>query len=151
VAGRIHPYGFAGVEMGASLDALTIARPHARCAPQDRAGVTVCVADAQPLGGGFFAQDLTYRYVKGNLAQISFHTSVDGFAFVMAKLKLDFGQPVDERRDTVLIGRYAFPHVAYIWRNGRSSILVSDPVAPRQLVVRITLDAAAASLGPSTS
>jgi hypothetical protein len=100
------------------------------------------VVPDRPLGGGYFARDLTYRFIQGRLAQIRFHSSIDGFAFVVAKLKADFGEPADIRRGDIRLYGQAFAHVAFIWRNGRSTIELSDPATPNQLAVSITSDAA---------
>lgn len=126
--------------MGASLADLHGVRPKASCAPE-KAGVVDCAAPDQPLGGGYFARDLNYRFIDGRLAQIRFRSSIDGFAFVVAKLKHDFGEPADLRRDVAHLYGHAFDHVAFTWRNGRSTIQMSDPVTPTQLEVKITFDA----------
>src|ERR1700761_676964 len=102
--------------MGADLADLHRIRPKAICAPGN-AGVVDCVATDQPLGGGYFARDLHYRFIDGRLAQIRFKSSIDGFAFVVAKLKHDFGAPAGLRRDVVRLYGYAFDHVAFTWRN----------------------------------
>ena len=132
-------YGFAGMAIGASLADLHGIRPRASCAPETN-GVIDCVAPDQPIGGGYFARDLTYRFIDGRLAQIRFHSSVDGFAYVVAKLKHDFGPPADIHRDDVRLYGHAFAHVAFTWRNGRSTIQISDPATPSQLAVKIAFD-----------
>jgi hypothetical protein len=133
-------YGFAGVAIGASLADLHNARPKASCAPETK-GVVNCAAPDQPLGGGYFARALDYRFIGGRLAQIRFRSSVDGFAFVVAKFKHDFGAPAGELRDDINLYNHQFPHVAFTWRNGRSTIQMSDPATPDQLEVTITFDA----------
>jgi hypothetical protein len=126
--------------IGANLADLRSIRPKASCAPEKNK-IMDCVAPDQPVGGGFFARELTYRFVDGRLAQIQFKSSIDGFAFVVAKLKHDFGAPADIRRDDVRFYGRTFPHVAFTWRNGRSTIQMSDPISPSQLDVKITFDA----------
>lgn len=134
------PYSFAGMAIGANLDDLHAIRPKASCAPE-QSGVVDCVGPDQPVGGGYFARELSYRFVDGRLAQIQFKSSIDGFAFVVAKLKHDFGAPADIRRDDVRFYDRSVPHVAFTWRNGRSTIQMSDPVSPSQLAVKISFDA----------
>jgi hypothetical protein len=55
--------------------------------------------------------------------------------------KHDFGEPANLRRDDVRLYGRGFAHVTFIWRNGRSTIQMSDPVTPNQLAVTITFDA----------
>jgi hypothetical protein len=138
-------YGFAGLMIGADVADLHSARPKAACMPQ-KDGVIDCVAPDQPLGGGYFARNLTYRFIDGRLVQIRFLSSVNGFAFIVAKLKHDFGEPADIRRGDVRLYDRPFAHVTFIWRNGRSTIEMSDPATPNQLTVRITSDAAKAQM-----
>ena len=126
--------------IGAKLADLHDIRPKASCAPEKN-GVVDCFARDQPVGGGYFASDLDYRFIDGHLAQIRFKSSIDGFAFVVAKLKHDFGQPANLRRDDVRLYGHGFAHVTFMWRNGRSTIRMSDPVTPNQLAVTITFDA----------
>jgi hypothetical protein len=143
---QTHPvrFGFAGVMIGADLEDLHRIRPRATC--MDKTPVLMdCLAPDQPLGGGYFARDLTYRFANGRLAEIRFHSSIDAFAFVVAKMKHDFGVPADIRRDDIRLDGRAFPHVAFAWRNGRSTIRMSDPATPGQLEVAITMDAAGAT------
>jgi hypothetical protein len=139
-------YGFAGVAIGATMTDLHNVRPKASCTPE-KSGVVDCIAPDQPLGGGYFARDLSYRFVEGRLAQIRFKSSIDGFAFVVARLRHDFGAPADIRRDNVRLYGLTFPHVAFTWRNGRSTIQMSDPVTLRQLAVTITIDTQKSRLG----
>jgi hypothetical protein len=133
-------YGFAGVTIGASLADLHSIRPRASCGP-DKSGVIDCVVPDQPVGGGYVARDLTYRFIGGRLAQIRFHSSIDSFAVLVARLKHDFGPPADLRRGNVVLYGHTFPHVAFIWRNGRSTIQMNDPATPAQMAVKITFDA----------
>jgi len=92
------------------------------------------------LDGGYGARELGYVFVDGRLARISFKTSIDGFAYVTAKLKKASGAPDAIVRDTV--GASARPHVLMTWRNGRSTIVLSDPLPDfSHLGVNFTLDA----------
>ncbi len=138
-------FGFAGMMIGAGMADLRAVRPKAVCAPE-KDGYTDCTAPDQ-LIGGYLARDLTYRFIGGKLVQIRFHSSVDGFAFVVARLKHDFGEPADIRRDEVKLDDperrgLDLPHVMFTWRNGRSTIRLSDPATPGQLAVSMTLNAA---------
>jgi hypothetical protein len=94
----------------------------------------------QPIGGGFYARSLTYRLVNDRLVAIEFRTSVDGFAFAVARLKHEFGPPTDIRRDTANLDGRAFDHVAFTWRNGHSTIVLSDPTAPDKVSVTMELN-----------
>jgi len=132
-------YGFEGVRLGGSAADLRKAFPNAACRASANA-VLECVVADQPIGGGFYARSLTYRLVGDRLTGIQFHTSIDGFAFAVAKLKHDFGPPADIRRDSVKLYGKAFDHVAFTWRNGRSTIALSDPVEPDKLSVRMNLN-----------
>jgi hypothetical protein len=132
-------FGFAGLTIGANLTDLHRVRPRAVCAELS-AGLTECQAPDQSLGGGYFARDLTYRFTGQRLTEIRFHSSIDGFAFVVARLRHDFGAPADIRRDDVRLDGHLLPHVAFTWRNGRSTIRMSDPATPDQLRVTIALD-----------
>jgi hypothetical protein len=143
-------YGFAGAAMGLSLQDWRRVRPDAACAPPagPHAAVRCMIAD-QPIGGGFLARDLTYVFVGGQLAQIRFHTSIDGFSNLVARLKRDYGDPADIRRDSVKLYGVSLPHVEFRWRNGRSTIDFSDPAGRDQIAARITLDADAALVNAS--
>src|ERR1700744_4687654 len=133
------PYGFAGVAMGSPQADLARVRPKAICSPPV-AGAVECRAPDQPLGGGFFARELVYRYTGGRLSEIRFHSSIDGFAFVVARLKQDFGAPSDILRDYVILYRHSFDHVRFTWRNGRSRITLSDPDTLNQLALRMNFE-----------
>lgn len=141
-------YGFAGAVMGADLRSWRLSRPKASCgAPAGRSGLVACDVADQPLGGAYAARDLTYLFLDGRLVQIRFRTSIDGFAYAVARLKQEFGQPAAIRRNVIRLQDERAQHVAFDWRNGRSTIELSDPVPPgAQLGVRITLDAAAPTL-----
>ncbi len=117
-----------------------------------RPNLVVCRIADQLLGAAYAARDLTYLFLDGRLAQIRFRTSIDGFAYAVAKLKHDFGEPTSIRRDVIRLSRETAQHVAWDWRNGRSTIELSDPAPPGgQLAVRITLDAAASSLAAAAA
>ncbi len=145
VAAPAPRFGFAGITIGAGLADFRAVRPKAICAPET-GGYLDCTVPDQSISG-YLARDLTYRFRGGKLIQIRFHSSVDSFAFVVARLKSDFGEPVDIRRDEVKLdgpqrGGLDLPHVMLTWRNGRSTIRLSDPATPGQLAVSMTLDAA---------
>ncbi len=133
-------YGFEGIAIGSTMADLQRIRPKASCAPT-KMGMVDCITPDQPVGGGYYARDLRYRFINGHLAQIEFISSIDGFAFVVAKLKHDFGEPADIRRDDVRMDGRVLPHVAFTWRNGRSTIQMSDPNTADTLNVTITFDA----------
>jgi hypothetical protein len=81
------------------------------------------------LGGSYWARNPTYKFLDGRLVGIAFQTSIDGFDFATATLKRSFGEPKRIVRDTVKLQDGAvFPHVMMTWRNGRSTIALSDPV-----------------------
>ena len=136
------PFGLGDARIGMDLAAFR-ARPGVACGPGRSAGVTVCHGPDLPLGGGYFARDLDYRFVGGTLAQIRFRSSVDAFSWVTARLKTDDGQPTAIVRDSVAHAGERVPHVTMTWRNGRSTIALSDPVQSMiQLGVSITRDGA---------
>jgi hypothetical protein len=139
-------YGFADAWMGMTLDQWRSSRP-ARAkvlcggAPRDPAAVICRGADTE-LGGGYGARDLSYVFVDDRLARISFRTSIDGFAFVTSALKRSSGPPDQIMRDST--GAAGRPHVSMVWRNGRSTIVLSDPLPDfSHLSVNFTLDSLA--------
>lgn len=141
-------FGFEGAELGmdiASWRASSPNRDRADCKPSHDPRILVCRTPALPLGGGYRTRDLTHVFVDGRLARVEFTTSVDGFAYATAALKGAFGQPATIVRDRVKISDgAALPHVRMTWRNGRSTIELSDPRPTGEtLSVRFTLDAAA--------
>ncbi len=82
-----------------------------------------------PIGGGFLARDLTFRFTRGRLTGVSFRSSIDGYAFAMALLKTRFGPPRSILRDGITdADGLSRAHVEAIWRNGRSEITLDDPV-----------------------
>ena len=125
--------------MGGSAADLRRAFPNAACTAPGTA-VLECVVSDQPIGGGFYARNLTFRLIDGQLAGIEFRTSIDGFAFAVARLKDKFGPPADIRRDSVKLYGRDFDHVAFTWRNGRSTIVLSDPAELDRLSVRMYLN-----------
>lgn len=128
------------------------ARPGITCGPGKAETVTLCRGPDLPLGGGYFARDLTYRFLGGRLAQIRFSSSIDAFSWVTARLKKDDGQPSAIRRDTAHVQGVDLPHVLMTWKNGRSTIALSDPVQSiSQLDVSITRDTAAGQLPQNAS
>lgn len=144
-------FGLADARIGMDLAAFR-SRPGIACAPGQKPGVTACRGPDLPLGGGYFARDLDYRFVGGKLVRIRFRSSVDAFSWVTARLKKDDGQPSAITRDTFPHAGRAVPHVAMTWANGRSTIALSDPIQSMiQLGVSITRDGAAAQLAPDRS
>ncbi len=138
-------YGFADAWLGETLAEWRASRParaNAACGTGGGPAVLVCRGAEADLGGGYAARELSYVFVDGRLARISFRTSIDGFAYVTAALKKDFSAPSQVVRDSQ--GPAGRPHVSMTWRNGRSTIVLSDPVADAvHLSVRFTLDALA--------
>lgn len=144
-------FGLADARIGMELAAFRT-RAGIGCAPGKAPQVTVCHGPDLPLGGGYFARDLDYRFLDGRLVQIRFRSSVDAFSWVTARLKKDDGQPTAIARDELAHSGKRLPHVTMTWKNGRSTIALSDP-APSliQLGVTITRDAAASRLPPDPS
>jgi hypothetical protein len=146
---------FSGAIMGMDLQAWrmsSMARALATCTPDTpRAALRTCRVADRPISHGFQARDLTYVFVDDRLARIAFRTSIDGFADTMAFLKTNFGQPAVIKRDeTTVDGGISRPHVEIDWRNGRSTIRLSDPVRNAvDLSVQFTLDSEAARAGAS--
>jgi len=139
-------YGFADAVLGETLAEWRASRPVRAKAPCVSAAgdpvVMVCRGVDVELGGGYSARELSYAFVEGRLARISFRTSIDGFAYVTAALKKTSGAPDRIVRDS--LGPAGRPHVSMTWRNGRSTIFLSDPTADAvNLTVRFTLDALA--------
>jgi hypothetical protein len=146
------PFGLGDIRIGMDLAALK-AQPKVSCAPGKTQDVTICGGPDRQLGGGYFARDLTYRFVGGRLAQIRFNSSIDAFSWVTAQLKKDDGQPTAITRDLVALRSGArLPHVLMTWKNGHSTIALNDPVQSLiQLSVSITRDTAAAQLAQAHS
>ena len=143
------PFGFGGGVIGDDLARWRASARQASCEPP-AARMVACHAPDQQLGGMYYARNLTYRFLDGRLAQIAFNTSIDGFAFAVAKLKQAFAEPNAIVRDRVRLDGATLAHVTFTWTNGRSTIVLSDPAFANQLEVKITLDAAAALLkGPA--
>jgi hypothetical protein len=139
------PLAFRKAEIGMSLDAWRASAPYraaAACSPMGAA--LVCRAADQPLGGGYRASDLTSTFVDGRLASVTFATSIDAFADVVAELKRSDGQPDRVDRDaTALASGVKLPHVRMVWRRGAAAIRLSDPVVlGPQLGLRVALDRA---------
>jgi hypothetical protein len=139
-------YGLAGAALGepASIWRSTASGRAAACAPgpaRDR--ILVCHGADIAIGGGFMARDPTYTFVDGRLAKIVFRSSIDGFSYAMASLKHRFGAPKTIVRDRIIVADgLDRAHVAVTWRNGRSTIMLSDPtVDAAHLQVNMRLDA----------
>jgi hypothetical protein len=136
------PFGLGDARIGMDLTAFRT-RPGIACRPGQKPAVTVCRGPDLPLGGGYFARELDYRFVGGRLARIRFRSSVDAFSWVTARLKKDDGQPTRIVRDELSHRGRRLPHVTMTWTNGRSTIALSDPVqGMMQLGVSITRDGA---------
>jgi hypothetical protein len=144
-------YGFADAWLAESLADWRASRPdraRADCRPGGGPRVVVCRGADQPLGATYAARDLTFVFIDDRLAQIRFRTSIDGFDFVTAALKRAAGLPDRIDRDT--LGSTGRPHLSMIWRNGRSTIVLDDPLAGAvNLGVRLTVDALAAEVPKS--
>jgi hypothetical protein len=144
-------YGFAGAQMGEAIDAWRAAKPTRAAlvcpALPHRPDTQVCRGADVALGGGFFARQVDYTFVGGRLARIAFRSSIDAFDYVTAELKERFKAPNKIVRDTIKDNWNTRYHVAMQWKNGRSTITLSDPLPnTTQLEVRVTLDAAAAHI-----
>jgi len=129
-------FGFESASLGEMLTDWRAKAPAATCAP-DGGGVTVCRAPPTPLGGGYLAQDLTYRFVGGRLTTISLRASVDAFSWLRARLDERFGQPVAVARDDLVVEQIRLPHVRDMWRKGGSTIVLDDP-NPDGVTLRVT-------------
>jgi hypothetical protein len=148
---QAQPFGLGQARIGMDLAAFR-ARAGIACSAGKALAVTVCRGPDLALGGKYFAREPTYRFLNGRLAQIRFHSSIDAFSWVTARLKKDDGQPSAIRRDTVRLQGVDLPHVLMTWKNGRSTITLNDPVETiSQLDVSITRDAAAAQLAQNAS
>ena len=144
-------YGFAGADLGTDFAVWRASSSKARdtpCREGESGSMQVCTMAAADLGGGYLARDLTFTFVDEKLAAIDFKTSIDGFDYATADLKQRFGQPMRIERDTLKsVDGSVMPHVAMIWRNGRSTIRLSDPMTTSlALSVRLSLDADAQRL-----
>jgi len=149
----VRRYGFAGSDLGMALDdwrELSSANASAACtSSRSAAQVLTCSTAPAPLGGDYEARDLSYSFLYDQLVQISFKTSINGFAYATAILKRRFGEPNQILRNTTRVeDGLMFPHVLMTWRNGRSTIQLSDPdTRGVMLSVRYRLDAASPQLG----
>lgn len=142
-------YGFGDAWLGESLAEWLEVAPASVGVPCASSAhdpsVQTCRRADLDLGAGYGARELSCTFVDGRLARIAFRTSIDGFAHVTAALKAKDGAPDRVVRDT--LGRTGRPHVLMTWRNGRSTIELSDPLADTvHLGVRLTLDADASRL-----
>jgi hypothetical protein len=139
-------YGFNKSQLGESLAAWRAEAP-ADVACRAAGQVTTCTAPLLPLGGGYVARNLTYRFVNGELARINFHTSVDAFSWVRSRIDTRFGDPGRVVRNDVVADSVAFPHIQDVWRNGRATIVVDDPSRDMStLRVTYSLDSLASAL-----
>jgi hypothetical protein len=149
---RAPRYGFAGADLGMDFAAWRASSPTAAAAPCRPVGdAQVCAVGSPDLGGDYRARDLTFTFLGGRLAAIDFKSSIDGFDYATAALKKRFGAPTTiVRSQFKSVDGVTLPHVAMIWRNGRSTIRLSDPIrSSLSLSVRLSLDAAANRLPPS--
>ena len=137
-------YGFRKAQLGMSLAdwrASAAWRQAATCSGQPEIRL-VCRSPDQPLGKAFRARELTSTFQGGRLASISFTTSVDGFADAMAELRHACGNPTEIKHGRVKLDTgLTMSNVVMTWRNGRSTIHLSDPVAQGgRLRVTMSLD-----------
>lgn len=139
-------YGFDQFHLGETLAAWRADAPKdAACVAS--AQLTTCTAPLSPLGGGYMARNLTYRFVNGELARINFHTSIDAYSWVRSRIDKRFGEPTRAVRNDIVADSLNFPHVRNVWRNGRSTIVVDDPARDMAtLRVTYTLDSVASAL-----
>lgn len=142
-------YGFNRSQLGETLAVWRADAPKGvTCQPSGQ--VTTCSAPLVPLGGGYVARNLTYRFVNGELARISFHASIDAYSWVRHRLDTRFGDPTRIARNDILAESLDFPHVRDVWRNGRATIVLGDPTRDMAtLRVTYTLDSLASAL-PAT-
>jgi hypothetical protein len=92
-----------------------------------------------PLGDGYRARSLTYTFVDGALARIAFRSSMDGFAYVTARLEARYQQPDRVARDTLkTVGGPGRPHVIMAWRRGTTTIRLDDPI-PHTVDLRVEI------------
>ena len=139
-------YGLAGASLGEPASAwrsTTSGRAAACLAGAARDQILVCRGDDIAIGGGFRAREPSYTFVNGRLSKIEFRTSIDGFSYAMALLKHRFGAPKTIVRDRIVVADgLDRAHVAVTWRNGRSTITLSDPTLDAaHLQVNMRLDA----------
>ncbi|HEY2050596.1 MAG TPA: hypothetical protein VGH03_14735 [Caulobacteraceae bacterium] len=139
-------YGFNKSQLGETLTVWRSSAP-AGVTCSAAGAVTTCTAPLVPLGGGYVARNLTYRFVNGELARINFHTSIDAFSWVRSRIDTRFGDPARVVRNNIAADSVDFPHVRDVWRNGRSTIMVDDP-SPDMSTLRVTytLDSLASAL-----
>ncbi|HEY1927420.1 MAG TPA: hypothetical protein VGG92_08145 [Caulobacteraceae bacterium] len=139
-------YAFNQSQLGESLAAWRASAPTgAACSAAGQ--VTTCTAPLVPLGGGYVARNLTFRFVNGELARINFHTSIDAFSWVMHRIDTRFGEPSRIVRNDIAADSMAFPHVRDVWSNGRATIVVDDPSHDMaSLRVTYTLNSLASAL-----
>jgi hypothetical protein len=128
----MEPYGFAGAQLGMSLEDWRNAENKASAAACLPTGggdhLLICRGKALPLGGEFLAREPTYTFKDSRLVRITFKTSINGFSFATAVLKRHFGEPKSIKRDTTKAGDgLVLAHVLMTWSNGRSTIKLSDP------------------------
>jgi len=139
-------YGFDRFQLGETLASWRAEAPRGvACGPTGQ--VTTCSAPLLPLGGGYVARNLTFRFVNGELARINFHTSIDAYSWVRRRLDTRFGDPTQVVRNDIVADSIDFPHVRNVWRNGRATIVVDDPSRDMAtLRVTYTLDSLASAL-----
>ena len=139
-------YGFGEARLGESLAAWRAKAP-ATAVCRTTGEFTRCAAPLVPLGGGYGARDLTYGFVNGRLARITFRASIDGFSQVRHRLDTRFGEPTRVVRNEIVAESLDFPHVRDVWRNGRATIVLDDPARDMaSLRVTYTLDSLASAL-----
>jgi hypothetical protein len=141
-------YAFNQSQLGETLSVWRSSAPAgAACGAAGK--VTTCTAPLVPLGGGYVARNLTFRFVNGELARINFHTSIDAYSWVMRRIDTRFGEPAHILRNDIAADSMEFPHVRDVWSNGRATIVVDDPSQDMAtLRVTYTLDSLASALPP---
>ena len=129
--GVVSAAAFRKAQLGMSLSAWRASAPHraaATCTPST-VGVLACRVRDQPLGGTYRARELTHVFVGGRLSSIAFTSSIDAFAFTVAELRREYGDPAEIVRDRVrLASGVSRPRVRMIWRRAGSTIRLTDPI-----------------------
>ncbi len=137
-------FGLGGADLGMPLKtwrSASAVNEAASCAGAASGRLQICHGAPMTLGS-YTTRDLSYAFIDGRLAQISFRLSIDGFDDVTGALRRHFGDPQRIVRDEVRVSDgLRLPHVLMVWRNGRSTITLSDPGSSGSaLLVRLVVD-----------
>jgi hypothetical protein len=140
----------ARAQLGRTLDAwrASSAGAGAQCDAGAAPGVVTCRLPSAPLGGGYRARTLAYRFQDGRLARITWEASIDALPFATAVLKHDWGEPRITRDTIAMADGSPLQHVSMRWRSGAERASLSDPTrSAGRLQVRLDADAAAGASG----